>query len=150
LAEDSGWDVRVVHYDVNTNWGRITMPLQDRAVNVLEMIESDPTLVRKDLALICHSFGGLVAKQVLRHAVDTGRQAFIERLVAIVFVGTPHQGDLKADFLVYQRHLLGSTVTLEALRAHSRVPASRGAGQAAGRSLPVSPTDATRTVPACC
>lgn len=119
LARATGWDVRVVDYDVNTSWGRTTMPLQDRAVNLVTTIESDPDLTKKDLALICHSFGGLVAKQVVRYAVEDEQADFLRRLAALVFVATPHQGDLKADFLVYLKHLLGSTVTLEDLRAHS-------------------------------
>ena len=127
LAQRTGWDVRVLDYDVHTNWARTTMPLQDRAVNVVAMIESDPTLARKDLALICHSFGGLVAKQLIRHAVDDGRDRFLRQLVAVVYLSTPHQGELEADFLVYLKFLLGSTVTLEDLRAHS--PLLRNLGQ---------------------
>lgn len=120
LGKATGWDTYSIQYDANTNWGRTTMPLQERATSIAELLRDAPQLAGKDIALIAHSFGGIVAKQMLRHIYDRERfHDLRERLAATVFVATPHTGADIATFGYFLRWALGSTVTLEDLRAHS-------------------------------
>lgn len=120
LGSASGWDTFSIQYDANTSWGRTTMPLQQRAVSIAELLRDAPQLAGKDVALVAHSFGGIVTKQVLRHL--HGRERFRdleERIAGVVFVATPHTGADIASYGHFLRWALGSTVTLEDLRVHS-------------------------------
>lgn len=120
LAAASGWETYSVQYDANTNWAGTTMPLQERAISIAELLRDSPQLAEKDFAIVAHSFGGVVAKQVLRHWTDRDRYRNVqERLAGIVFVATPHTGSDIASYGTFLKWALGSTVTLEDLRAHS-------------------------------
>lgn len=120
LARAVDWQTYSLQYDANTNWGRTTMPLQERAVSISELLRDAPQLSGKDIAIVAHSFGGLVIKQVLRLCYDRERYRDLrERLAGIVFVATPHTGAEIASYGHFLKSALGSTVTLEDLRAHS-------------------------------
>lgn len=80
------------------------MPLHDRAANVLERLIGNPELLNSPITLVCHSFGGLVAKQVLREANDWQHgnpaiAAFLANVQQIVFIATPHSGSYHANWL---------------------------------------------------
>ena len=64
LAEDvDGISVYTMAYEAPaSNWLGTSMPLQDRAVNVLEVLLSEPGLKSGPIAFICHSLGGLIVK----------------------------------------------------------------------------------------
>ena len=120
LASASGWSTYSLQYDANTNWGRTTMPLQERARSVAELLRDAPALAGTDLAFVGHSFGGLVLKQMLRYVLTEPRYADLrERLAGVVFVATPHSGADIASYGSFLRFALGTTVTLEDLRAHA-------------------------------
>ncbi len=121
LSDGRPWGVYSIEYEAHTNWARTTMPLQDRAVNLLNLIASHAMLSQSDLVIVAHSFGGVVAKQMVRAAHDTahGYASFLDRLIGVIFVATPHTGAGIATFLTYLKRLLGSTVTIEDLRAHA-------------------------------
>ncbi|WP_225310991.1 hypothetical protein [Vibrio fortis] len=56
-----------------------------------------------ELVFVGHSFGGLVIKQLLRHASDQRSEreevsSFLSRVKKIVFLGTPHTGSSLATF----------------------------------------------------
>ena len=109
-----------MQFDAHTNWGGTTMPLQERAVSIAELLRDSPELRGKDIAIVAHSFGGIVAKQMVRHI--HGRDRFHdlgERLAGVVFVATPHSGADIANYGRFLRWAIGSTVTLEDLRHHA-------------------------------
>ena len=71
---------------------------------------------------ICHSLGGLLVKQLLRHARDLKDhrwQAVTDRTRAIIFLSTPHSGADLASWLKHIGTLLRSTVSVQELTAHN-------------------------------
>src|SRR5205085_5011720 len=101
-------------------WKGATMPLADRATNTLDLLEIDG-IGHRSVIFICHSLGGLLVKQVLRHAHDYGNPDYkriAEHTRAIVFLSTPHSGSNIADWLSHLRTLLRTTVSVEELEAH--------------------------------
>lgn len=87
-----------------TNWLGSAMPLQDRAINVLERLLAEPQLAEGPLVFICHSLGGLVVKQMLREANDQKNRrpevaALLAQVKAVIFIATPHTGSAHATLL---------------------------------------------------
>jgi tetratricopeptide (TPR) repeat protein len=86
------------------------MPLQDRAVNVLEILLSEPGLRTGPVAFVCHSLGGLIVKQIL---LDLQQQKerrpeakdLLERVTQVVFAATPHTGSRQGTLLDRLRFL---------------------------------------------
>ncbi|HRE18891.1 MAG TPA: hypothetical protein PLW86_17780, partial [Rhodocyclaceae bacterium] len=79
------------------------MPLADRATNILDWLELDGIGCRP-VMFICHSLGGLLVKQVLRHAGDFGNPAWkavATQTKAVVFLSTPHSGADLASWVQY-------------------------------------------------
>jgi tetratricopeptide (TPR) repeat protein len=112
LAEDlQGVAVYTLSYEAPpSNWLGTSMPLQDRAVNVLEGLIGSPGLTAGPVVFICHSLGGLIVKQML---LDLDRQketrpeaaALLERVSQIVFMATPHTGSRQGSLLDRLRFL---------------------------------------------
>jgi hypothetical protein len=80
------------------------MPLQDRAVNVLETLLGEPALRNHPLIFVVHSLGGLIIKQVLLDLhQQKGRRpeaaALLQQVTQVVFIATPHTGSRKASLL---------------------------------------------------
>jgi pimeloyl-ACP methyl ester carboxylesterase len=97
-----------------------SMPLPDRALQVLDLM-----LLRglggRPILFICHSLGGLVAKQILRKsadAIDPRKNRVAGQVRAILFLATPHAGAELASLLNRFRAVFGATVSVEDLRAH--------------------------------
>ncbi len=108
-------------YEVSaTAWKGNAMPLVDRATHVLTMLQTQE-LGQRPIVFICHSLGGLLVKQMLRHAGDFGDptwKAIQEQTRGIVFLSTPHSGANIASWLKYIGTLLRTTVSVEELEAH--------------------------------
>lgn len=73
------------------------MHITDRATNILERILLEPKLRTGEIALVGHSLGGLIIKQVLRTAESISRQRgdaaeFLKRVHRVAFLATPHSG----------------------------------------------------------
>ena len=71
-----------------------SMHLPDRGVEVLNGLALDG-LGSRPLIFVCHSLGGLLAKQVLRTAGDDSRadwKAVRDNTAAVMFLSTPHAG----------------------------------------------------------
>lgn len=88
--------------------GGYTMPLFDRANNILALLEANLVGFRPTV-FVCHSLGGLLVKQMLRNASTYSSEAW-QRISlnarAIVFLSTPHAGSGLASWLQYVHLLL--------------------------------------------
>lgn len=101
-------------------WTGTSMPLTDRATNVLSLLET-VGIGKRPVIFVVHSLGGLVVKQALRHACDLGNpdwKSIAQNTRGIVFLATPHSGSDLANYLKYLGTLLRTTVTVEELKAH--------------------------------
>lgn len=112
LAQDvEGLNVFSLAYDAPaSNWLGTAMPLQDRAVNILEILLSEPDLRTGPVIFICHSLGGLIVKKmVLNLQLQASRRAeaadLLRRVTGVVFAATPHTGSAKATWLDHLRFL---------------------------------------------
>ncbi|HET7233646.1 MAG TPA: tetratricopeptide repeat protein [Longimicrobium sp.] len=97
-----------------------TMALLDRAVEVLELF-AQRGVGERPLVLICHSLGGLLAKQVLRRSYDAHDprlQQVARNTRAVLFLATPHAGSVLASLMNAFRVVFGATVSIEDLREH--------------------------------
>jgi tetratricopeptide (TPR) repeat protein len=125
LAQDvEGISVFTVAYEAPaTNWLGTSMPLPDRAVNILEYLLSEPGLKAGPIAFICHSLGGLIVKQML---LDLKQQMmsrpeaadFFQRITQVVFAATPHTGAQKASLLQRLKFLAWPSTIAGALVAN--------------------------------
>jgi len=72
------------------------MGIADLATNIFERILSTEELLDGEIIFVCHSLGGLIAKQIMRIAneqtVRSSAQEFIGRVSGIAFLATPHLG----------------------------------------------------------
>lgn len=122
LGEDLG-NVAVwsLNYDAaSLAWKGTAMPLTDRATYALAAMEADG-IGSRPVVFVTHSLGGLLVKQMLRHANDYGQPAWKElsdHTRGVVFLATPHSGSDIASWLRYVSIVLKANVTVEDLRAH--------------------------------
>ncbi len=99
------------------NWSGTSMPLLDRASNVLDLLAVKIPAPRP-LFFIAHSLGGLLVKQMIRRAAD--RSLPVARNTrGVVFLATPHSGSQKATWLERLPGLARQSVTTHELEAHS-------------------------------
>jgi pimeloyl-ACP methyl ester carboxylesterase len=101
-------------------WKGSAMPLYDRATNFLATLDADG-LGSRPLFFITHSLGGLVVKQMLRNAIDSGNpqwQNIAEKTKGIVFISTPHSGSDLATWIQYIGSIL-TTISVEELKPHA-------------------------------
>ncbi|NEP76829.1 MAG: hypothetical protein F6K39_00700 [Okeania sp. SIO3B3] len=101
-------------------WKNITMPLADRATNILATLDSYK-IGDRPLFFITHSMGGLLVKQMLRHAIDFGIpewKAILDQTKGIVFFSTPHSGSNIANLVKYMGWIFRTTVSIDELEAH--------------------------------
>lgn len=111
-----GYEVEPFKWKGNGN----TMPLVDRATNVLALLDSRG-IGERPLIFITHSLGGLLVKQMLRHAQDFGEprwKAIVEQTRGIIFLSTPHSGSDMASWIKYIGKILQTTISVEELEAH--------------------------------
>ncbi|MDJ0531359.1 MAG: hypothetical protein QNJ70_02485 [Xenococcaceae cyanobacterium MO_207.B15] len=111
-----------------SEWLGNAMPLSARALNVIATI-SAREVGQKPLIFIVHSLGGLLVKQMLRHALTITKEYehIARNTVGITFLATPHTG---SDLAIYSRYLgalFRRSVAVEELERHA--PALRELNQ---------------------
>jgi pimeloyl-ACP methyl ester carboxylesterase len=114
-------------YDASpTGWLGSTMPLTERAPNVLTELQTRE-LGEGPIAFIGHSLGGLLVKQLLRHAMEMQNEAWYRiasQTKAVILLATPNRGSNLARILGNLVGALGAlgviprvTVTMKELEA---------------------------------
>ena len=104
-------------YDAKpSSWMGNTMPLSDRAINVLATFKGQG-IGNRPIIFIVHSLGGLLIKQMLRSARDMAKeyQNIVKKTVGIVFFATPHSGSNLANYTKYIENILKRTISAQEL-----------------------------------
>ena len=116
--------VRCLEYDAGrSQWVGHAMPLVDRSRDILTTLELDGIGCRP-LIFVCHSLGGLVAKQLLRQANDTMKSewlAIARRTHAILFLATPHAGAELATWLNHLGKIYNATPAVDDLTKNAPI-----------------------------
>lgn len=104
-----------VHYDASpARWGQ-TMPLSDRAGNILNRLDNRDIGTERSVIFVAHSLGGLVVKEMLHQAVELNNprwKKIARNTKGIAFLATPHAGSGLADFM----EALFRSLTSESIR----------------------------------
>ena len=106
-----------------SNWLGTAMPLQDRAVNLLECLIGEPQLKDGPVTFVCHSLGGLLVKQIMLdlHQQKARRPEaadLLERITQVVFLATPHTGSRHANWLDRLRFFVRPSAAAKTLVAN--------------------------------
>jgi hypothetical protein len=120
-ADRKDLNVWSLEYELKSSaWRGHALPLTDRATNVLAALDA-VGIGRRPLCFITHSMGGLLVKQLLRHALDFAREyePLARRTRGIVFFSTPHAGSDTASLVSYLRFFFRPTPAIADLEAHA-------------------------------
>jgi hypothetical protein len=103
-----------------SEWTGGSMPLFDRAVNVLALLDNHVIGRDRPICFICHSLGGLIVKEMLRHARDvTATYSYIAKSAkGIIYFSTPHTGSSLADFAQKFELVFRNSIAVKELSAH--------------------------------
>jgi hypothetical protein len=118
LPNVNAWSLR---YRLRSlGWQGGAMPLLTRATNVLAVLDTELTQSRP-IVFMCHSYGGLLVKQLLRSGLDVAVEyrPLIDRVAGIVFFGTPNSGSTVATFVDKLQPLLDTGSAVEELSRSS-------------------------------
>lgn len=88
-------------------------------VNVLAVLDG-AGVGRRPVCFVAHSMGGLLVKQLLRHASTLAKEYrhICDFTRGIIFFSTPHTGSSVASLVSYLQFLLRTTVAVRELEAH--------------------------------
>ncbi|WP_242039837.1 AAA-like domain-containing protein [Anabaena sphaerica] len=98
-------------------WKGATMPLFDRASNLLEYLTIND-IGERPIIFITHSMGGLLVKEMLRNAQTFNKKAVIEKTKGIVFLSTPHTGAHLANLVTNIGIFTRKTISVDELKSH--------------------------------
>lgn len=99
-------------------WQGPTMPLFDRASNLLEYLAIND-IGKRPIIFVTHSMGGLLVKQMLRSVqMFPEKVVIIEQTKGIVFLSTPHTGSHLANLVKNIGIFARNTVSVDELKAH--------------------------------
>lgn len=104
-----------------TRWTRESMPIADQATTLLHALEING-IGQRPVVFITHSLGGILAKQLLRHATsfDVERwEPIANKTAGMVFLGTPHSGADIANFVTFVGAVLRINDPVMELQSHS-------------------------------
>jgi pimeloyl-ACP methyl ester carboxylesterase len=101
-------------------WMGGTMPLVDRANNILELLQQQG-IGSRPVLFIAHSLGGLLVKQMLQNASTFGSEwnDIVNQTQGIIFLATPHSGSDWANWFSYIENLTAKTDTIDELKKNS-------------------------------
>ncbi|OAP59351.1 hypothetical protein AYL99_06649 [Fonsecaea erecta] len=125
LPQDPAFkDVGVHMFGYDSNWSNASiLNIQDFALSLLEWVTNSPEIPNAadaPLILLCHSMGGLVAKQAYILSRRNERyQKFSRRLRSVFFLATPHRGSDLAGLLSRILLVSGSRPFVNDLRPNS-------------------------------
>jgi len=93
--------VWTVGYDATPSaWVKDTMPMEDRAMNILNNLAHTPPIGQRPIIFIVHSMGGLLLKYMLEKAkIDSDYKHILNQTKGAVFLAVPHDGAGGASFL---------------------------------------------------
>jgi hypothetical protein len=99
-----------------TEWRGNAMPLSDRALNILALLDNKK-IGSRPIVFIGHSMGGLLIKEMLRHSLTiTPRFKHIaESTKAVIFFATPHTGASLSDIATFFSFLVRPSVAVSEL-----------------------------------
>nr|VFJ94529.1 MAG: Putative serine esterase (DUF676) [Candidatus Kentron sp. LFY] len=100
------------------------MSLPEQATEVLEELVRNK-LGEYPILFICHSLGGLLAKQLLLKAYDASNEekhAIFEKTRSVLFLATPHMGAALASLARALKRIFSTTVSIKALEAYTDQP----------------------------
>ena len=123
-ADVPGLQLFTISYDAPaSNWLGTSMALQDRAVNVLELLFAEKSFRKHPTYFICHSLGGLLLKQILLSLKEQEERSveardLLANIKKIVFIATPHTGSRKATVLGQLSFLAWPTAIARSLVAN--------------------------------
>jgi triacylglycerol esterase/lipase EstA (alpha/beta hydrolase family) len=102
------------------DWMGGTMPLADRATNILELLQQQG-IGSRPVLFIAHSLGGLLVRQMLQNASTFGSEwnDIVNQTQGIIFLATPHSGSNWANWFSYIKNLMGKTDTIDELKSNS-------------------------------
>ncbi len=120
-ASPSKWTRVLGWFSTKKRDAGYSMALPERALEILDAMQQNG-IGQRPLLFICHSLGGLVAKQILRKSsdsVDRAKRQLSTHLGAVLFLGTPHSGSFLATLLDVLRIPLLTNRSIDDLTAHS-------------------------------
>ena len=103
-----------------SGWRAESMALADRGTQVLDLLEN-AGLGDRPLVFVTHSLGGIVAKQLLRHAVGFGVprwRRISDQTRGIAFIATPHSGANLASFAQFASAVFRTNEQVRELASH--------------------------------
>lgn len=114
--------VYTVAYDASPSaWRGPGLGVIDNATAVLSLLDAND-IGQRPLVFVAHSLGGLVVKQLLRHADGYGQpawQALLGRVRGVCFLATPHEGARLATIVKRIGQLARPTAALGDLEANT-------------------------------
>ncbi len=103
-----------------SKWKEESMPLSDRGNQILDQLANEG-IGERPLAFVTHSMGGIVAKQILRHAESFGVkrwEVLTQQTKGIAFIATPHSGAHIASFAEFASAVYRTNEHVKELAAH--------------------------------
>jgi predicted alpha/beta hydrolase family esterase len=101
-------------------WTSESMPLADRGTSILEELTNEG-IGERPVVFVTHSMGGILVKQILRHATSFGVErweSIAARTAGIAFLATPHAGADLAGFAELARLVLRTNEQVGELKSH--------------------------------
>ncbi|MGE4383249.1 MAG: esterase/lipase family protein [Arcobacter sp.] len=113
--------VWTIGYDASpSSWSRDTMPMEDRALSILNDLVSTNIIGTRPILFIVHSMGGLILKFMLeKSAISKEYKIIVENTKGIFFLATPHKGSSISDLVMKIESILRLNDIVKELRSNN-------------------------------